>query len=80
MSKWGRKQRPPPEGYEVVEPTLTAIDNELRDKVNESPEGKREKPVTVASTSTELAAHAIYLRHALQVQPHIKRCRGSLLG
>ena len=41
MSKWGRKQRPPPEGYEVVEPTLTAIDNELRDRVNESHEGKR---------------------------------------
>jgi len=41
MSKWGRKQRPPPEGYDVVEPTLIAIDNELRDKVNESHEGKR---------------------------------------
>ena len=41
MSKWGRKQRPPPVGWEVVEPTLTAIDNELRDRVNESHEGKR---------------------------------------
>lgn len=31
MSKWGRKQRPPPEGFEDIEPTLTALDNELRE-------------------------------------------------
>lgn len=31
MSKWGRKQRPPPEGFEYIEPTLTALDNELRE-------------------------------------------------
>ena len=41
MSKYGRKQGAEPEGWEVVEPTLTALQNELRDKVNEGHEGMR---------------------------------------
>ena len=31
MSKFGRKQRPAPEGFDFIEPTLTALDNELRE-------------------------------------------------
>lgn len=41
MSKFGRKQRQPPEGFDYVEPTLTALENELREKVNEPHEGLR---------------------------------------
>jgi bud site selection protein 31 len=41
MSQWGRKLKPAPEDYEVVRSTLVALENELRDKVNESHEGKR---------------------------------------
>jgi len=41
MSKYGRKQEAEPEGWDVVEPTLTALQNELRDKVNEGHEGMR---------------------------------------
>ena len=40
MSKYGRQMREP-EGFEYVEPTLTALENELREKVNESHEGLR---------------------------------------
>ncbi|CAN0440565.1 unnamed protein product, partial [Phaeothamnion confervicola] len=40
MSRFGRKERPPA-GYEIIEPTLTALDNELREKINESHDGKR---------------------------------------
>jgi len=31
MSKYGRKIREPPDGFDVIEPTLTALDNELRE-------------------------------------------------
>ena len=31
MSKFGRKIKQPPVGFEYVEPTLTALDNELRE-------------------------------------------------
>lgn len=31
MSKFGRKVKQPPAGFEYVEPTLTALDNELRE-------------------------------------------------
>ena len=31
MSKFGRKIKQPPEGFDYVEPTLTALDNELRE-------------------------------------------------
>ena len=41
MSKFGRKLKTPPEGFEYVEPTLSALDNELREKVNEPHEGLR---------------------------------------
>lgn len=41
MSKFGRKLKQAPPGFEVVEPTLTALDNELREKVNEPHEGLR---------------------------------------
>ena len=32
MSKFGRKMRHPPEGFDYIEPTLTALDNELRER------------------------------------------------
>jgi bud site selection protein 31 len=41
MSKWGRKQLPIPDGFSIVEPTLTMLDNELRDRVEDSHEGMR---------------------------------------
>lgn len=31
MSKFGRKIKQAPDGFEIVEPTLTALDNELRE-------------------------------------------------
>jgi hypothetical protein len=31
MSKFGRKQREAPEGFDYLEPTLTALDAELRE-------------------------------------------------
>ena len=33
MSKFGRKLRNPPEGFDLIEPTLTALDNELRESM-----------------------------------------------
>ena len=33
MSKFGRKHKKP-DGFEYVEPTLTALENELREKVS----------------------------------------------
>jgi bud site selection protein 31 len=41
MSKFGRKIKSPPKGFEYIEPTLTALENELREKVNEPHEGMR---------------------------------------
>ena len=38
--RWGKKKAPPP-GFDYVEPILEALENELRDKVKESNEGKR---------------------------------------
>lgn len=40
MSRFGRKGKPP-KGFEYLEQTLAALENELRDKVNEGHEGKR---------------------------------------
>jgi hypothetical protein len=31
MSKFGRKIREPPVGYEYIEPTITALENEIRE-------------------------------------------------
>ena len=31
MSKYGRKMQNPPDGYDYIEPTITALDNELRE-------------------------------------------------
>jgi hypothetical protein len=31
MSKFGRKLKNPPDGFEYIEPTLTALDIELRE-------------------------------------------------
>lgn len=36
-----RNRRPPPQGFEIIEPVIEALENELRDKVKESNEGKR---------------------------------------
>jgi len=36
-----RSNKPPPPGYEIVEPVIEALENELRDKVKESNVGKR---------------------------------------
>ena len=41
MSKFGRKVKSPPPGFEYVEATLSALDTELREKVNEPHEGLR---------------------------------------
>ena len=41
MSKFGRKMKGLPENWDYVEPTLTALENELRDKVNEDHVGLR---------------------------------------
>ena len=41
MSKFGRKVRTPPPGFEYVEPILTAMDTELREQVNAPHEGLR---------------------------------------
>lgn len=39
MSKWARPKPPP--GFDYIKPTLDALEQELRDKVNEPHEGKR---------------------------------------
>jgi bud site selection protein 31 len=39
--KWNNKNRKPPSGFDVIEPVLEALENELRDKVKESNVGKR---------------------------------------
>jgi hypothetical protein len=31
MSKFGRKIKAPPSGFEYIEPTLTALENELKE-------------------------------------------------
>lgn len=41
MSKFGRKQRTPPEGFDYIEPTLTALELEMGEKINEPHEGLR---------------------------------------
>lgn len=38
MSRWSKK---PPAGYEYIEPVMTALENELREKMNEPHEFKR---------------------------------------
>jgi bud site selection protein 31 len=38
--RWNKKKAPPP-GFDVVEPTLEALEHELRDKIKESNEKKR---------------------------------------
>ena len=34
MSKFGRKIKKAPDGFEYIEPTLTALENELRESKN----------------------------------------------
>jgi bud site selection protein 31 len=42
MSKFGRRIKRAPDGFDdILEPTLTALDNEVREKVNEPHEGLR---------------------------------------
>nr|CCA22389.1 conserved hypothetical protein [Albugo laibachii Nc14] len=41
MSKWSRT-RQPPAGYEYIEPVMDALASELREKMNEPHEGKRQ--------------------------------------
>mmetsp|Transcript_2949 Transcript_2949/g.5302 ORF Transcript_2949/g.5302 Transcript_2949/m.5302 type:complete len:261 (+) Transcript_2949:95-877(+) len=41
MSKFGRRVKQTPEGYDYIEPTITALENELREKINEPHEGLR---------------------------------------
>jgi bud site selection protein 31 len=38
--RWHKKKKPPP-GFDVVEPTLEALEHELRDKIKETNEKKR---------------------------------------
>jgi bud site selection protein 31 len=35
-AKWNKKKRPPPDGFDYIEPILESLENELRDKVKES--------------------------------------------
>jgi len=39
--RWGKNRKKPPAGFDVIEPVLEALENELRDKVKESNAGKR---------------------------------------
>jgi bud site selection protein 31 len=41
MSKFGRRVKKVPDGYDYIEPTLTSLDNELRERINEPHEGLR---------------------------------------
>lgn len=41
MSKWSKKNRPPA-GYEYIQPVMDALESELREKMNEPHEGKRQ--------------------------------------
>lgn len=41
MSKFGRRTKKAPDGFEYIEPTLTSLDNELRERINEPHEGLR---------------------------------------
>lgn len=37
MSKFGRRIKTPPEGFDYIEPTLTALENELRESESNLP-------------------------------------------
>jgi bud site selection protein 31 len=67
MSKFGRKQRPPPEGFEYIEGTLDALENELRDKVNESHEGMRKNetqwPIHQINYQRSRYVYDLYYKH-----------------
>ncbi|KAE8906623.1 hypothetical protein PF005_g10409 [Phytophthora fragariae] len=41
MSKWSKKNRPPT-GYEYIQPVMDALESELRERMNEPHEGKRQ--------------------------------------
>ena len=43
MSRFGRSRKEPPDGFEYIEPVLTALEGEMRDKVAESHEGKKKQ-------------------------------------
>lgn len=43
--KWNKKKQPP-EGFDVIEPVLEALENELRDKVRESNSKQRKMEST----------------------------------
>eukprot|EP00588_Corethron_pennatum_P030277 CAMPEP_0194337550 /NCGR_PEP_ID=MMETSP0171-20130528/76664_1 /TAXON_ID=218684 /ORGANISM="Corethron pennatum, Strain L29A3" /LENGTH=271 /DNA_ID=CAMNT_0039101373 /DNA_START=164 /DNA_END=976 /DNA_ORIENTATION=- len=43
--KWG-KMKPPPEGFDYIQPVLDALENELRDQVNEPNGNKRNAETT----------------------------------
>lgn len=67
MSKFGRKQRPPPEGFDYIEGTLDALENELRDKVNESHEGMRKNetqwPIHQINYQRSRYVYDLYYKH-----------------
>jgi bud site selection protein 31 len=42
-TKWNKKKRKPPAGFEVVEPVLEALENEVRDAVKETNADKRKQ-------------------------------------
>mmetsp|Transcript_89059 Transcript_89059/g.256768 ORF Transcript_89059/g.256768 Transcript_89059/m.256768 type:complete len:278 (-) Transcript_89059:594-1427(-) len=39
--RWHKNKKAPPEGFDVIEPTLEALEHELRDKIKESNTNKR---------------------------------------
>lgn len=67
MSKFGRKMKQQPEGFDYVEPTLTALENELREKVNEPHEGLRKSesqwPVHQINWQKSRYIYDMYYKH-----------------
>ncbi|EDQ86690.1 uncharacterized protein MONBRDRAFT_38307 [Monosiga brevicollis MX1] len=41
MPKWGKSKKQPPEGWELIEPTIEELDMKLREAEQESHDGKR---------------------------------------
>lgn len=61
MSKFGRKIKQPPVGFEYVEPTLTALDNELRES---KPFSAKRASSTVVVHFISNEAHVIHIRRS----------------
>lgn len=71
MSRFARKERPPP-GFEVLEPTLNALENELRESelLSRNPLGSPSRALLMLLYSA--TACVILLTHAV-----LKLCQGG---